>query len=199
MSTSAVAAAAAPAAASPASSRFATLKVFKFSKHSQVSTAVADDSDDALPPPPPPKDQFYSYSNRSATSLDPSSANRARKLNSPSLAPNRSTISLASMHSFSPSVASSSMTAPRKKDKDKEGASRFAKGLFKFAKRGTKILKAPEPQQSPDENISNPWNFQVRNPSSSLSAPQLTPASLKHNIHVDESYVHCPRSLFFLT
>ncbi|KAF8999771.1 hypothetical protein BDQ17DRAFT_1427513 [Cyathus striatus] len=161
------------------SSRFSTLKLFKFGTKEK----------DLKPPPLPPKDPYYmhnkSYASLSPDSLSlPPSSPMSPKSNfqyprGTSPGPNQSTMSLnssaASMKSSHPSEPRTH-SQPQKKEK--------GKSFLKFGKRSP---KSPSSKASSAENggdmsategddqISLPWNFQ-------------------HNIHVDEGYVGIPPS-----
>lgn len=150
------------------SSRFSTLKLFKTSR----------DKDTLKPPPLPPKDHYYS-NNRSVGNLSPDSysmpnsplsppyQSQYARRTSPGADPSSSSMSLvsssASAVSFSPGETApqsqSSSSSHSKKDK--------VAGFFKF-KRSPKLnssVKSPPYEEGPpqeDENISLPWNFQVR-------------------------------------
>ncbi|KAF6750907.1 hypothetical protein DFP72DRAFT_1138883 [Ephemerocybe angulata] len=157
------------------SSRFSSLKVFKF---------ASKDKDVNRPPPPPPKDDFY-LRNRSMASLLPDSMSLAPSSplspqapfqygGQPSPDANQSTMSLAS--SVASGVSSpplESKSRPHSRGKDRALA---------FLRIGKKSPRSPStnrgdegesPQQ--DDGISMPWNFQ-------------------HNIHVDDGLVGMPPS-----
>ncbi|KAF8644002.1 hypothetical protein AX16_008719 [Volvariella volvacea WC 439] len=168
------------------SSRFSTLKVFKFQPKDKGTK----------PPPLPPKDtnNYYLNPNKSFASLVPvpdsvpssplPTQQVYRNPYPPSITsvtmnmnPNQSSISLVST---APSAKSSILPpseAPHGASASGSGGSaKKEKGLsfFKFGKRGSKAssTKSPvddsrPPTPTDDENISMPWNFQ-------------------HNIHVDE-------------
>jgi hypothetical protein len=155
--------------AKPAS-RFSTLKVFKFSAAKQGQPTIQQDlsrtSSDDSPPPPPPKDSYYLF-NRSLSSLSPDPSlpptpysPQTQFAQRPSPGPSRSTMSLvSSTASVSPPPGEPS--SGRRKEKETLGRS-----FFKFKRNP----KSPSPKGSPnvrlqaggDENISLPWNFQVR-------------------------------------
>ncbi|EDR09394.1 uncharacterized protein LACBIDRAFT_293888 [Laccaria bicolor S238N-H82] len=162
-------------------SRFSTLKVFKFSSKEK----------NLKPPPLPPKDAYY-LRNRSLASLSPDSLSLppnsplspqpiyqyARKP-SPEphqTHPSQSTMSLVS----SAASAKSSPSAERSRPQSQKKALSF----LKFPKRSPKSPSVKSvgtseqlepPPSTDDEGISLPWNFQ-------------------HNIHVDEGYVGLPPS-----
>jgi p21-activated kinase 1 len=149
--------------ASNLSSRFSSLKVFKFSKG----------NDNKLPPPPPPKDEYY-LRNKSMASLlpdnqslapsSPLSPNQPYQYGGaqPSPDANRSTMSLASSAASgisSPPLESKSRPQSRGKER--------ALAFLKFGKRSprspsTSRKESEEGEAVPDEGISMPWNFQVR-------------------------------------
>ena len=149
--------------ASNLSSRFSSLKVFKFSKG----------NDNRLPPPPPPKDEYY-LRNRSMASLlpdnqslapsSPLSPNQPYQYGGaqPSPDANRSTMSLAS------SVASGISSPPiESKSRPQSRGKERALAFLKFGKRSprspsTTRKESEEGEAAPDEGISMPWNFQVR-------------------------------------
>jgi len=123
------------------SSRFASLKVFKFaagsSKHS--------------PPIPPPKENmptnasWTSLTSDPPTPVTPVSLDYARSQSTPPFSPAPSP----SLSSQDPTSASSSTS--------------FGKGLIKFAKRSLtpKAATRQLPEPSEESTISLPWNFQV--------------------------------------
>ncbi|KIK09564.1 hypothetical protein K443DRAFT_127473 [Laccaria amethystina LaAM-08-1] len=162
-------------------SRFSTLKVFKFASREK----------NLKPPPLPPKDAYY-LRNRSLASLSPDALSLppnsplspqpiyqyARRLSpEPNQThPSQSTMSLVS----SAASAKSSPSAERSRPQSQKKALSF----LKFPKRSPKSPSAKSvgaseqlepPPPTDDEGISLPWNFQ-------------------HNIHVDEGYVGLPPS-----
>ena len=137
----------------PKPSRFSSFKGFKLSREKSLK-----------PPPPPPKDPYY-LKNRSLASLSPDSlfipphsplSPNTQYLRRPSPDMNQSTMSLVSSP---PSCLPDD--PPRLRDK---------KSAFFRLKRSPKSplsKKSPSPDALPpppteDENISMPWNFQVR-------------------------------------
>lgn len=174
------------------SSRFSTLKVFKF------AGAAA-----SKPPPLPPKDPYYlKNTNPSLTSLSPDSLSLPGTPLSPQYArrgspnPSSSNMSLiSSAASMSPPLVQDQPASVSHPKKDTN-----AKGFFKFAKRSPRppTASSSELSQSPpatdDEGISLPWNFQV-SPffvEITFSTSSLYSSS-QHHMHVDEAYV--PRNL----
>ncbi|KAJ7584984.1 STE/STE20/PAKA protein kinase [Mycena floridula] len=131
-----------------ATSRFSTLKVFKFGKQ------------DRLPPPLPPKDPVY-LSTRSLSSLSPVDSFAPSQPNSP-LSPyqyQRGLDHLPVTNASSMSLASSSASVSPQAKKDK------VSGFFRFGKRSPrspsiKSNQADSPPAGDDENISLPLNFQ---------------------------------------
>ena len=160
-------------------SRFSTLKVFKF----------ASKEKNLKPPPLPPKDAYY-LRNRSLASLSPDSLSLppnsplspqpiyqyARK-HSPEphqTHPSQSTMSLVS----SAASAKSSPSAERSRLQSQKKALSF----LKFPKRSPKSPSAKSvgsseqlepPPSTDDEGISLPWNFQV-------SLPLMCPCNSSH-------------------
>jgi hypothetical protein len=137
------------------SSRFASLKVFKFaagsSKHS--------------PPIPPPKEN-YTSTNNSLVSLTSESSTPMTPV-TPDFTRSQSTSPFPPAHSPAPSSQGPTSAS---------SSSSFGKGLIKFAKRSLTPKPAtrqlPEPLE--DSSISLPWNFQVCLFFSSLiNAPSL--------------------------
>ncbi|TFK37694.1 hypothetical protein BDQ12DRAFT_685120 [Crucibulum laeve] len=168
------------------SSRFSTMKVFKFGSKEKEK--------DLKPPPLPPKDPYY-LQNRSFTSLSPDSQSlppnsplspqsnfQYPHRPSPSPDPNQSTMSLASSAA---SMKSSPPPDQRQQGQSQTQTQKKDKGLsfLKFGKRSPRSPPVKEPlvddaEPAPpaeDDGISLPWNFQ-------------------HNIHVDEGYVGLPPS-----
>ncbi|KAF9451336.1 hypothetical protein P691DRAFT_724329 [Macrolepiota fuliginosa MF-IS2] len=151
----------------PKSSRFSTLKMFKFNGKEKA-------------PPPPPKDPYY-LPNRSMTSLSPDSLSiPPQSPISPqyltqyphrrSPAPSQSTMSLVSSTASQLSGPLTDQAAPKKKK---------SMSFLKFGKRSKSSTREPDAGYSlppeEDENISWPSNFQ-------------------HNIHVDDALSGLPPS-----
>lgn len=172
----------------PKPSRFSTFKGFKLSRDKG-----------SKPPPPPPKDSFY-LRNRSLASLSPDSPPtpphsplfpNTQFLRRPSPNMNQSTISLVS------NPASCPPDAPHPISRQREKMSAFFRlrrsPKSPLTKSPPSIEELPSPAKE-DENISLPWNFQVRDIHireyffPCLFVPQ-------HNIHVDEAYVLLPSHL----
>jgi p21-activated kinase 1 len=149
-------------------SRFSTLKVFKFNKG----------ADNLKPPPPPPKDYYY-LNNRSLASLSPDSFSQSVP-NSP-LSPQMAYYQNNFARGPSPSppqnynynTNSSSMSLSSSGGDPSPGSQPASlgktkgSGFFRFAKRSPRSpsIKSPNHPDSPisgdDENISMPTNFQV--------------------------------------
>ncbi|KAJ2915100.1 hypothetical protein MD484_g5300, partial [Candolleomyces efflorescens] len=155
------------------SSRFSSLKVFKFGSKEK----------DGRPPPPPPKDNYY-LRNRSMHSLLPDSQSLAPSSplsphqpfpypKQPSPDANHSTMSLASS-------AASAISSPPPEQPKSRPTSRGKERALAFLGFGKRSPRSPSsnggpPTPADDENISMPWNFQ-------------------HNIHVDDSLSGLPPS-----
>ena len=170
------------------SSRFSTFKGFKLLRHQGLK-----------PPPPPPKDPYY-LKNRSLASLSPDSLSipphsplspHSQFLRRPSPDMNQSSMSLvssAASSSFSPP----DISHPPNRQRDKVSA-------FFRLKRSPKspLTKSPPlsdalpPPPAEDENISLPWNFQVRDFYAHYCPFLSNLLSIQHNIHVDEGFVLC--------
>jgi hypothetical protein len=157
------------------SSRFSTFKPFKLSRDKS-----------SKPPTPPPKDPYY-LKNRSLASLSPDSLSipppsplspNAQFLRRPSPDMNQSTMSLVSSSGCSPPDDPHPSTRPKEK-----------KSVFFRLKRSPKsplTKAAPSPDDLPpppmeDENISLPWNFQVRDSTFRVHSPtQLNCYAAQH-------------------
>jgi hypothetical protein len=134
--------------ASSSSSRFASLKVFKF---------AAGSSKHHHPPVPPPKDN--APTNSSWTSLTPDPSTPMTPVFS-DYTRSQSTPPYSAAHS----PALSSLQDPSPASSSSSSSTSFGKGLIKFAKRSL-TPKMPTRQlsesSSEDSSISLPWNFQV--------------------------------------
>lgn len=151
---------------SKSSSRFSTLKVFKFASKDKGQK----------PPPPPPKDTYY-LPNRSFASLVPESVPnsplyahpdyRYAQSTATGINSNHSAISLVS------SVASAKSSQPSDNSPRPTIRKEKSMNFFKFGRRSpkspanrtpTSSVDDPQPPSQPpqpDEGISMPWNFQV--------------------------------------
>lgn len=165
----------------PKSSRFSTLKMFKFNGKEGKEK----------PPPPPPKDPYY-LQNRSMASLSPDSLSippqsplsphyLSQYPHRRSPAPSQSTMSLVSSAASQLSVPPVDQPAPRKKK---------SINFLKFGKRSKSTSREPHADDlEGDAGITWPSNFQV----SSLLAllDSRIHGGLQHNIHVDDACVCC--------
>lgn len=123
------------------SSRFGSLKVFKFA-------AASSKNSPPIPPPkekPPTNSSFVSLTAESSAPTTPVSPDYARSQSTPPYPPTHSP----ALSSQDPTSASSSTS--------------FGRGLIKFAKRSLtpKSVAKQLSEHSEDGSISLPWNFQV--------------------------------------
>ncbi|KAI9451430.1 hypothetical protein BJY52DRAFT_1154569 [Lactarius psammicola] len=158
------------------SSRFSTLKVFKFTS--------------SKPPPPPPKDAHYlyasssknpsvvSFSNQSVLSPDSDSPSACKSIRSPSPAPSRMLQSHfqpeqhQSQQSPPPSIMSSSRTLDPSSASSKKSFFRKVSSLRKrSASKNSRVTSVDD--ATDDESISLPYNVQ-------------------HHIHIDEAFQGVP-------
>lgn len=140
----------------PKSSRFSTFKSFKLTRGKTEK-----------PPPPPPKDPYY-LRNRSLASLSPDSfaipspsplSPNSQILRRPSPDVNQSTMSLVSSSGSCPPDDPRSST--RQRDK-KLPFFRLKRSPKSPLTKSSSESDALPPIPTEDENISLPWNFQVR-------------------------------------
>lgn len=155
-------------------SRFSSLRVFKFkqSSKSPSRSAIVDDG----PPPLPPKDpsylsRNYSQYSHSLASLSPDSASMSHSMPGSPLSP-----------PANPNLIVGTVTSPSRPDlhnrafnnssmslvsavSRSSGVKQKKSGFFNFKKGSS--MKSPSSRDTAldsgeDDNISMPWNFQVR-------------------------------------
>ena len=165
----------------PKPSRFSSFRGFKLSRDKG-----------SKPPTPPPKDPYY-LKNRSLASLSPDSLSipphsplspNSQFLRRPSPDMNQSTMSLVSPPISCP--PDDPQMPSRLRDK-KSAFFRLKRSPKSPLSKKSPLADALPPPPTEDENISLPWNFQVR--TAVLVFLYFDLSNTQHNIHVDEGYV----------